>query len=193
MRKTLVLAAVCSVLLIGAGPAKADRTSRDDPKMIPQAGSAGGCGSTLITLAPFTFSADASGDSTSSGECFLNGTGGTISSIQVTTVAPPSTPGGPCDSDDYSFAGSPFFSKVGCSYNFSSGLLTVTFFGIGGNFPGIPAKTDFYMDLDGWNANELFTGAANPGVPEPDSILLVAFGLAALVVVRRGKFTPRTV
>lgn len=193
MRKTLFLAAICSVLLVVAGPAKADRKPRTDPKMIPLPGNAGGCGSTLITLAPFTFSADSDGDSTSSGECFLNGTGGTISSIQVTTMAPPSADGGPCDSDDYSFEGSTLFSNETCRYNFSTKLLTVTFFGIGGNFPGVPSKTDFYMDLDGWNADESFTGAANPGLPEPDSILLVAFGLAALVVVRRGKLSPRTV
>jgi hypothetical protein len=189
MRNAFFLTVFCVAVLIFAAPAKADGT---DPKMIPQSGNAGGCGSTPITLLPFTFSADSSGDSTTAGECFLNSGTQPITSLQVTTTAPPAVQGGPCNSNLYSFGGSPLFADESCTFDPNTQLLTVTFFGTGDNYPGVPVETDFYMDLAGWNADESFTGTANPNLPEPGSLLLLGFGLGALIAVRRGKLATQT-
>lgn len=192
MKRSLVLAFLCTATLIVAAPAKADRISKKDPKMIPLGGNAGGCGSTPITLAPFNFMVDSSGDSTTSGECFSNSTGGPITSLEVTTSLP-AVQNNPCNSTSYDFTGSTLFSHESCSYSSQTGLLSVTFFGTGGNFPGVPVKTDFYMDMMGWSADQSFTGLANPPVPEPGSLSLLGLAFAALVAVRRRKWAIQTV
>lgn len=187
MKTSLFLVVICAAMLAVAAPAKADGVSAGDPKMIPLAGSAGGCGSTPITLAPFTFMVDSSGDSTTVGECFLNSSGVPINSLQVTTSLP-AVQNNPCNSTLYDFTESgDLFADDSCSFNSQTKLLTVTFFGTGGNFPGVPVGTDFYMDMAGWGSDQSFTGAANPPMPEPGSALLLSMGLAALIAIRPRK------
>jgi hypothetical protein len=198
MKSSILLTALCCAIFVGALSARADGTSPSDPKMISKTGAAGGCGSTPITTVPFTFSVDASGNSFPSApaapsqECFLNSGISPIASLTVTTMDPPSAQNSPCISNSYQFSGSPLFSFVSCTFNAQSDLLSVTFFGTGNfqgaNYPGVPVKTDFFMDLEGWNPNESFTGTANVAAPEPDSLTLLGLGLIVVIAGGRKKF-----
>lgn len=185
--KTSLFLIICAAILAAATPVKADGVSAGDPKMVPLTGNAGGCGSTPITLAPFTFMVDSSGAGTTAGECFLNSSVVPINSLQVTTSLP-AVQNNPCNSTLYQFTESgDLFADNSCSFNSQTKLLTVTFFGTGGNFPGVPAGTDFFMDMAGWSSDQSFTGQANPPMPEPGSALLLSMGLAALIAVRPRK------
>ena len=198
MKASILLAAFCYAIFVGALSARADGTSPGDPKMITKTGAAGGCGSTPIATAPFTFTVDASGNSfpsapaAPSAECFLNSGTSPITSLTVTTMDPPPALNSPCISSSYQFSGSPLFSFVSCTFNAQSALLSVTFFGTGNfqgaNYPGVPVKTDFFMDLEGWNPNESFTGTANVAAPEPGSLMLLGLGLVVVIAGGRKKF-----
>jgi hypothetical protein len=187
MKTSLFVIVFCAAVLAAAGSVKADGVPTNDPKMVPLTGNAGGCGSTPITLLPFTFMVDSSGDSTTTGECFSNTSGVPINSLQVTTSLP-AVQNNPCNSTLYDFTESgDLFANDSCNFNSQTKLLTVTFFGTGGNFPGVPVKTDFFMDMAGWSSDQSFVGLANPPLPEPGSALLLSVGLAALVAVRPRK------
>lgn len=198
MKNAILLAVACAVAFISATPAKADGTPPGDPKMITRTGAAGGCGSIPITLAPFTFEVDSLGasevstPSTPSAQCFLNDGTTPITSLTVTTTAPPAVGGSPCTSDSYDFSGDTLFSHVDCTFNSQTNVLAVTFSGVGQfpgqTFPGVPVGTDFFMDLAGWNPNESFTGTANVTSPEPGSLALLALGLGAMFFLGRRKF-----